>query len=205
MITKTLTPALAALVVLALVVIIGHRLTTDWVTVWLALTALAATLSLAAATMAALYAKEQIDSGRTLGQINLTISLLFTYTPRIVAMNERIQGLGTWTQAREITNQAIQMGDNETIDAQQQVITIVSEFADLYACSALHPDLLFRRTDYSICLAWFMFQDTFYSWGALQVVRLDAIRQLATDAYSALRKNRPQLVQSIPELRSLTI
>jgi hypothetical protein len=195
----------SALLVALVVVSVGQHFTSDWPTIWFALTAIAASLTLAAATAAALYAKAQIDTARTFQQINLTTQLVTTYTPFIFEFTSRVNNVGTWTAARDITTFAIQTGDAESIKAQQDVINVVSEFGDLYVSGALHPDLLFRRTDYSICLAWFMFENVFYSWGAVNVVLLDSIKRLVKDAYAFLKTSRPTYAQSIPELRDFRI
>lgn len=200
-----LSALIAALLFTLVIVIVGHLLTSDWPTIWSALTALAASITVAAVIAAALYAKGQLDTARTFQQIHLTIQQITTYTPFIVDMNTRANNCGTWTQARDATRLAIQANDEEAIENQQRVLNVMSEFADLHASGALHPDLLFRRLDFSICRAWFIFEDTFNLWGAANMLLLDSVERLVKDAYSSLKTSRSALVQSIPELRHFKV
>lgn len=201
-----------AVILLIIVVSIGRRLTTDWQTIWAAVTGLGAFLSLAALVAAALYAWAQLSETRNAArnshffeQVKLTRDLLNSYIPlteRITALFPTGRGLES---ARQAENAKIIASDAVSIRLRYDAVNALGEVAELYCREILVPDMFLRRADYWICVAWYLYGQTIREWGVIGAMHVGGVNALVRDAYASVKATRPQLLDIVPELRSFDV
>jgi len=196
---------LFATFVVALVVWIGHFLTSDWIVIWSAVTAAVAALSLAAFITTALYTRAQIDELKkdsvqalSFEQVRLTVSILRDYFPVGVKLSDIPRSGETLISAKQRLDDArIQMGRGAL---ELDVINTLGEAAELYCTNVLAEDMFIGRADVYIALAWFYFGETMRDLGANGQLRLDRIERMTKAARHSLVQHRSALVANATEV-----
>lgn len=214
----------ATIILLLSVIGIGHSLTTDWPTIWFAVTGLGAFLSLAALFAAALYARAQLAQARfsaeaQIGeaqraareshffeQVKLTRDFLHANTSLAERLGGLIRDCQGLTPARRMQHAAITKSDPEAIKLRYDTTLALGEAAELYAEGVLAREMFLRRADYWICAAWYFYGKSMREWDAVGALpRMTDIRQIVLESYRSIRAVRPQRLDVAPELRNLDI